>query len=227
MEPGACVCIVALSKSPELTGKMEKLGRYDVESLRWEVEIGEAGWKKIKTENLQLVMPTRRRKTKLCRYGASCYRPQCWFDHGCQRQRCESFAAIWQKLLQVENSRTESGVNAEHKIENVTLVPRAGVDALASHADVCNQLEDMRHHVESLREKLEKSVQQIVELQADVASKGDKLNASDCGDVAYTASTEHLQMDLMELTDLTASKHVQLEKAMSCRLDAITNQMEA
>ena len=34
-------------------------------------------------------------------------------------------------------------------------------------------------------------------------------------------------MDLMELTDLTASKHVQLEKAMSCRLDAITNQMEA
>ena len=184
MEPGACVCVVALSKSPELNGKTGKLGCYDVESLRWEVEIGEAGWKKIKTENLQLVMPARRRKTKLCRYGASCYRPQCWFDHGCQRQRCESFAAIWQKLLQVENSRAESSVNAEHKIENVTLVPRAGVDALASHADVCNQLEDMRHHVETLRDKLEKSVQQIVELQADVASKGDKLNASDCGDVA-------------------------------------------
>ena len=139
-------------------------------------------------------------------------------------QRCENFASLWQQLLEVEKTCTEVCVNANHKIENDAPVPRVGGHALASATDVYHQLEDMINHVETLWYKLDKSVQHIVELRADVSSIGDQVNAvdGDCyaGPADLDCRIDQVACDVMELTDLSASKITELDRRVQEKIDS-------
>ena len=98
--PGSAVEVFGLLSSPSLNGKRGTLGKYDTAAARWEVKLDDAGSKKVKPANLKELTPVRARRRRLCRYGERCYRPECWFEHDNDYQRCERNEALWQALLQ-------------------------------------------------------------------------------------------------------------------------------
>ena len=97
LSPGASVVIAALCKSPELNGKTGLLGGYDADTQRWQVDVQGIGWRKIKENNSVRVASGRTGSKRLCWYGQACYKPDCWFQHGDNRTRCEHFLASWQQ----------------------------------------------------------------------------------------------------------------------------------
>ena len=203
---GGSVEIINLRKFPLLNGKTGKLGKFDNASSRWEVQIPDMASKLIKSENLKPLGSLSGRKKRLCRYGQACYRPECWFEHGDAVARCGHFAELWQQMLDVD------------------MTPHGGLDsdALASHADVCSQLTTMRSLAEAKGDRLEKSMQQITELRASVATLGERLSALDVGE-SPTAKAEQFELDLMDLTDLTASQHVELQASVGSKIEELAD----
>ena len=99
LSAGSRVAIVGLTSCAQFNGQRGTLRKFDLSALRWEVNIDDVGFKKLRAENLKVDVVQQVRKRRLCKYGDACYRPGCWYVHDNAQQRCEHFANVWNVLL--------------------------------------------------------------------------------------------------------------------------------
>ena len=180
------VALVGLSASPHLNGKVGKLGKYDGESLRWEVDVDGVGFKKIKEENLKPpVVPSSRRR-RLCKYGDGCYRPECWYQHESAHERCRLFASTWTGML---NSSLGEHIGGE-------MCPQASVPSQA----MClgEEIKALTADVTSMGDRLQASALEITQLKQSMASVVDRHD-----DLGADTRLELIQPDL---DDVLAAK---------------------
>ena len=112
LRKGSRVAIFGLQgeSSAALNGALGNVHAFDDQSCRWQVDIDCHGFKKVKEANLVALREnvrkppvgsvmqkpmTIQRKTKLCRFGEACWRPNCHFAHEDERQRCTKLASLW------------------------------------------------------------------------------------------------------------------------------------
>ena len=112
LRKGSRVAIFGLQgeSSAALNGALGNVHAFDGQSCRWQVDIDCHGFKKVKDANLVALREnvrkppvgsvmqkpmTIQRKTKLCRFGEACWRPNCHFAHEDERQRCTKLASLW------------------------------------------------------------------------------------------------------------------------------------
>ena len=130
--PGSKVWISGLSSAAHLNGAQGKLLAFDSNSGCWEVETKSDGFKKIKPANILPLSASdcfsnasssprslgqRCKKNRLCRFGTSCWRPNCHFAHEDNAGRCKQFAtSCWCSVALRQPKRRRLCCECEHPI---------------------------------------------------------------------------------------------------------------
>ena len=216
LRPGSTVEVLGLLSSATLNGKRGTLGKYDTDSARWEVRLEDVGSKKIKPDNLREVTPLHARRRRLCRYGERCYRPECWFEHSNDYQRCERNAALWQALLQGSQATQSSDVHELVALPKTDTVLESLKDSIALH-----------------EERIKCSMADIAALKTHVSMVDDAVTRYD--DVAppseswpkcsFDERCGDIEGSIEELTDLIAVKHTELEARIESQSITLRNDL--
>ena len=115
---GARVEIIGLQNASCLNGHRGTLGNYDEACGRWDVCLDGMGSKKIKEFNLAPCITPSTKKLKLCKFGQRCHRPQCWFWHDDEQQRCKHFVQLWQRVVGKQPSQSCQSPVASSQLED-------------------------------------------------------------------------------------------------------------
>ena len=148
-----------------------------------------------------------------CRYGTSCHRPDCYFQHESPELRCQNFAKIWSDMLS-EFTGQQSTDSADSRHGNV-----APIDVEALRQDLAVQ-----------DDQLQISVQAIEDLKRQMSSFCEHMG-SDCSFAYQSASTVHDRLDTMnadisDLSDLSAQKYVELKDTMQSGLSGLRDKLQ-
>ena len=92
LQQGDEVLIQGLHGKSDLNGLKGRLHKFDDISSRWQVDIADVGFRKVKSDNLAKCAAATCRGRKLCKFGRQCHRPDCWFRHPDNDERCAHFA---------------------------------------------------------------------------------------------------------------------------------------
>ena len=204
LKKGSFVEICGLSACSELNGMVGSLHNFDLVTSRWEVEILDPGFKKVKEVNLKLLKSRVTKKKKMCRFGQNCHRPDCWFAHSDEASRCAHFAALWQNRLQPldqgKSAITPALANDSNERQHLrTLVDKLQNDVSAQEQMLQASLAD----IQTLKQQTSMFAQERC-TEEDVNLIADELHNK-------TSLLEHQLVDLRnELVESTASLHKQL-----------------
>ena len=202
---GQHVAAHGLSNQIDLNVTNGVLRKFDDGSGRWEVELDDVGFRKLKPANLVPSPPELhelhpRRRVRLCKFGQSCYRPECWFAHPDESARVSKMSRVWEDLDQACKYTTSS----------------APPSRTCSKTDLVGNGLD----VESSIDLLEKRCNQFLADMDEKAKRSEVTFSKYVDDrLAMMDSTcprsmlqSHLQTDVGMLADLSATKCAQLEK---------------
>ena len=222
------ICGLHGNLAASLNGSTGLLKRFDNSCGRWEVDTATAGFKKVKPVNLLplndqqmpgedniAVVPhplTIRRRSKLCRFGQTCWRPDCHFVHGNEEQRCDAWARLWAQEPISASSASETAVSLKDSL------PRLQAD-LSSHKARLEtqsaQLLQFKGEVAELQAKCEQydassNNQRVDDLEQRIATMGDMLGES-LDEMMLQTLHGALQAACVPLAEQVAKKMVELE----------------
>ena len=151
------ICGLHGNLAASLNGSTGLLKRFDNSCGRWEVDTATAGFKKVKPVNLLplndqqmpgedniAVVPhplTIRRRSKLCRFGLTCWRPDCHFVHGNEEQRCDAWARLWAQEPISASSASEIAVSLKDSLSHD--IAKLKADSFKHEAQLTSSVRDL------------------------------------------------------------------------------------
>ena len=104
IQKGSAVVLVGLQET-KLNGVQGIVVKHCSDSKRWAVQIGE---RCIAVKAQNLVVAKELQRSKMCRYGERCWRPDCHFSHPCEESRANKWANHWQSVCKASASDSEA-----------------------------------------------------------------------------------------------------------------------
>ena len=174
----------------ELNGKQGKVGKFDQTTGRYAVFIGARNLA-VKPANLEALKSSVRKALKLCRFGMSCWRPDCCFVHENENERASHWLRHWNSLCAADNKVVGSSLLAQRHDRGELWIPGTpkvpvslGSPGLVSNVDTLAQLRtDLQLH----GDRISQESAAIQEVRCDVADIRQKMLDS------TASSSSHLQ----------------------------------
>ena len=115
MQKGSRAKLIGL-QDPSLNGKAVNVVKFCKDTKRWAVQLGD---RTLAVKESNLVLWNRSNHTeiktlRLCRYGNSCWRPNCCFSHPCEHERAQNWALHWDSVI--KESAANENVRLDFKI---------------------------------------------------------------------------------------------------------------
>ena len=214
----------------KLNGSEGVLRNLDKQSGRWVVNIDGIGHKKIKSENVIPLktsgadtsgtqfhhLSPRSHVRRMCRFGNSCWRPNCHFCHADEEGRRQRWACFWTE----PRSQLDQPINAVTEQTDEKL--QIGTASLPSVNNITARVDEIENRLKEALAGIEaRAEKQMKKLDTFYDEKFQEIE-----DMSYASDgikSSQIECDFDQFTQAYARKHSELEQRLSSLSGEVAN----